>query len=90
MPTPRLARRKDPRGRVFEGGHLAVFAGPDGRSWFSYRGEQKGAATRGLLCVDPFDLDADGVVQPIGPTLAPQTVTVPAPPKAPARKGHQP
>ncbi len=66
---------KDPRGRVFEGGHLAVFAGPDGRSWFSYRGEQANAA-HGLLAVDPFNLDALGIVQPIGPTQTPQTVTL--------------
>jgi beta-xylosidase len=54
--------RKDPRGKVFLGGHLAVFAGPDGRRWFSYRGEGADAA-RGLLCIDPFTIDGAGLVQ---------------------------
>ena len=48
--------QKDSRGRIFEGGHLAVFDGPDGGRWFSYRGEARNQA-RGLLCADPFDLD---------------------------------
>lgn len=64
---------RDPRGRVFWGGHLAVFDGPDGRHWFSYRGEQ-GRQTWGFLCVDPFSLDANGRIQAVGPTLTPQTV----------------
>lgn len=54
--------RKDPRGKIFFGGHLAVFDGPDGRKWFSYRGENANKA-RGLLCVDPFDIDVEGKVQ---------------------------
>ncbi len=53
---------KDPRGKIFLGGHLALFDGPDGRKWFSYRGENANKA-RGLLCVDPLDLDAQGKVQ---------------------------
>ena len=54
--------KKDSRGRIFEGGHLAVFDGPGGDKWFSYRGESRNPA-RGLLCVDPLTLDADGRVQ---------------------------
>ncbi len=53
---------KDPRGTVFYGGHLAVFDGPDGRKWFSYRKEKPGP-DRGLLCVDPISFDADGRVR---------------------------
>lgn len=54
--------RKDPRGQVFFGGHLAVFDGPDGRKWFSYRWE-KDNRVRGRLCIDPFDVDGQGRVQ---------------------------
>lgn len=64
--------RKDPRGQIFLGGHLAIFDGPDGRKWFSYRGENANKA-RGLLCVDPLDIDAEGRVQ------AKDTVTVTVP-----------
>jgi xylan 1,4-beta-xylosidase len=53
---------KDPRGRVFFGGHLAVFDGPDNRTWFSYRRERADDG-RGLLCVDPFTIDAMGAVR---------------------------
>jgi hypothetical protein len=54
--------RKDPRGAVFLGGHLAVFDGPDGGKWFSYRNEKDGK-NQGLLCIDPIDLDATGRVE---------------------------
>ena len=60
--------KKDPRGQVFWGGHLAVFDGPDGRPWFSYRGE-KDRETRGLLCIDPFEMDPSGIIRCPGPTL---------------------
>jgi hypothetical protein len=62
--------RKDPRGKIFLGGHLAIFDGPDGRKWFSYRGENANKA-HGLLCVDPLDIDAEGKVQ------AKDTVAIP-------------
>lgn len=64
--------QKDPRGRIFEGGHLAVFDGPDGRKWFSYRGESRNNA-HGLLCVDPFELDGADRVQTAAPTIGLQT-----------------
>ena len=67
--------RKDPRGAVFFGGHLSVFDGPGDRKWFAYRWE-KTDARRGGLCVDPFDLDADGRVR-AAETIG-VTVTVPA------------
>jgi beta-xylosidase len=60
--------RKDPRGKVFAGGHLAVFGGPDGRRWFSYRGESPDKA-HGLLCIDPFGVDARGAVTTLAPTI---------------------
>jgi len=66
---------KDPRGNVFWGGHLAVFNGPDGRNWFSYR-EEKFDEGRGLLAVDPFDIAGDGAIQVQGPTNTSQTVTI--------------
>lgn len=62
---------KDPRGRVFEGGHLSVFDGPDGRKWFAYRREQN-APERGTPAADPIDLDAQGRVVTAGPSLASQ------------------
>ncbi len=48
--------KKDPRGKVFLGGHLAVFDGPDGRPWLSYRGES-GGSTHGKLCIAPLELE---------------------------------
>jgi hypothetical protein len=64
--------RKDPRGKVFAGGHLAVFGGPDGRRWFSYRGESSDKA-HGLLCIDPFDVGASGAVTTTAPTIGEQS-----------------
>lgn len=46
---------KDPRGQVFEGGHLSAFAGPNG-AWLAYRSEHDDA-NRGLLAATPFRLD---------------------------------
>jgi hypothetical protein len=59
--------KKDPRGQVFYGGHMAVFNGPDDRFWFSYRWEMTNKH-RGLLCVDPITIDAKGLIQTSGPT----------------------
>ncbi len=53
---------KDPRGKVFFGGHLAVFEGPDRRRWFSYRRERANDG-RGRLCIDPFTIDTMGRMQ---------------------------
>ncbi|BDI28446.1 hypothetical protein CCAX7_004970 [Capsulimonas corticalis] len=78
--------RKDPRMKLFEGGHLTVFKGPDYRYWFGYRGES-GGASGGRLCADPFTIAADGTVQPIAPTTGPQTVILP-PPLPHARPAH--
>jgi xylan 1,4-beta-xylosidase len=54
--------RKDPRGKVFFGGHIAVFDGPDDRKWFSYRWERDNRA-RGRLCIDAMEFDKEGRVQ---------------------------
>jgi len=64
---------KDARGKVFEGGHLNVFDGPDGRKWFSYRREQD-APQRGTPAAQPMDFDAQGRVVvdvPTNPTPSP-------------------
>lgn len=53
--------------QVFLGGHIAVFSGPDGKEWFSYRGESGGPA-QGRLCVDPIPFNADGSVQSFPPS----------------------
>lgn len=60
--SPRGPWRKDPRGQVFFGGHAALFDGPDGRKWISYRWEKDGRAC-GRLCADPLALDGQGRVQ---------------------------
>jgi xylan 1,4-beta-xylosidase len=57
--------RKQPQ--VFLGGHVAVFQGPDGKEWFSYRGEAGGKA-QGRLCIDPIPFAADGSVRPFTPS----------------------
>ncbi len=59
---------KDARGKVFEGGHLAVFDGPDGRKWLSYRREQN-APQRGTPAASPIDMDAQGRVIVDAPEL---------------------
>ncbi len=66
---------KDPRGKVFEGGHLNVFDGPDGRKWFAYRREQD-APQRGTPAAQPMDFDTRGRVivdVPTDPAPSPQT-----------------
>lgn len=62
---------KDPRGRVFTGGHLSVFNGADQRKWFAYRGETDNGA-RGLLAIDPMEVTPEGRVETKAPTLGPQ------------------
>ena len=72
---------KDRRGKVFEGGHVAIFDGPASRKWISYRIEQK--ANRGLLAIDPFSVDAQGKVRVQPPTLGEQSVPEAAAPRPP-------
>jgi len=63
--------KKQPQ--VFKGGHIAIFIGPDGKEWYSYRGESGGIA-QGKLCIDPLQFDNDGFVVPTVPTTGPQTI----------------
>ena len=58
--------RKQPQ--VFLGGHIAVFQGPDGKEWLSYRGES-GGKIQGRLCIDPIPFEQDGSVKPFKPTM---------------------
>jgi xylan 1,4-beta-xylosidase len=58
--------------QVFLGGHVAVFTGPDGRPWFSYRGESGGNA-QGRLCVDPIEFHPDGSIWPFEPSMGPKS-----------------
>lgn len=60
--------KKQPQ--VFLGGHIAVFTGPDGQEWFSYRGEAGGKA-QGRLCVDKVPFNEDGSVKPFEPAAQP-------------------
>lgn len=64
----------DPRWRLFPGGHQAIFRGPDGRFWTSYKHEQSDDAP--WLNIDPIDFDAQDRVQ-VTPTKGPQSVTLP-------------
>lgn len=61
--------------QVFEGGHIAVFTGPDGKPWFSYRGES-GGKSQGLLCIDPVPFEKDGTLKPFLPSTRPVTINV--------------
>lgn len=63
--------KKDPQ--VFLGGHLAVFTGPDGKDWYSYRGESSGRC-QGKLCIDPVEFNEDGSVRPSMPSSEPVTI----------------
>ena len=67
--------QKDPRGKIFSGGHLALFWGPDDGLWFSYRGESDNSA-HGRLCLDPLTVDSRGVVQTLAPTIGQQSIPV--------------
>ena len=54
--------QKDPNGRVLFTGHMAVFTGPDGTPWASFRGERKDPQTFGLLNTAPIRFDETGAV----------------------------
>lgn len=59
--------------QIFLGGHIAVFDGPDGKEWFSYRGES-GGKSQGLLCIDPIPFNKDGTISKFEPTIGPVTI----------------
>ena len=63
--------KKEPQ--IFLGGHIAVFKGPDGKEWFSYRGEA-GGKSQGLLCIDPIPFNEDGTISRFEPTTGPKTI----------------
>jgi len=63
--------KKQPQG--FLGGHIAVFTGPDGKDWFSYRGESGGKA-QGRLCIDPIQFNEDGSIKASAPSTGAITV----------------
>jgi len=56
--------------QVFLGGHINIFTGPDGKDWYSYRGES-GGKSQGRLCVDPVQFNADGSIKPSEPSAGP-------------------
>jgi beta-xylosidase len=53
--------------QIFLGGHISVFIGPDGKEWFSYRGESFDEA-HGKLCIDPIPFSSDGSLKPFPPS----------------------
>ncbi|MDQ2764554.1 MAG: family 43 glycosylhydrolase, partial [Pseudomonadota bacterium] len=63
----------DPRWRIFPGGHQALFSGPDGRFWTSYKHEE--SDNYPWLSIDPVDFDADGRVH-VTPTQGPQSISM--------------
>jgi xylan 1,4-beta-xylosidase len=67
--------KKDARGQIFYGGHLAVFDGPEGAKWFSYRIEDQ-ANTRGLLAIDPLAFDEAGILRETVPTRGQEPATI--------------
>ena len=64
--------KKEPQ--VFLGGHIAIFEGPDGKEWFSYRGEA-GGICQGLLNIDPVTFNDEGAVIKSTPTVGRKTIT---------------
>lgn len=63
--------KKNPQ--VFLGGHINTFTGPDGKDWYSYRGES-GGKPQGRPCVDPVQFNEDGSVKPSVPSTEPVTI----------------
>jgi hypothetical protein len=56
------------------GGHIAVFQGPDGQEWFSYRWES-GGQSQGRLCIHPLQFTEKGRPRPFKPSA--EKVTIP-------------
>ena len=59
--------------QIFLGGHISVFTGPDGKEWFSYRGEA-GGEQQDRLCIDPISFDKEGLPQPFSPSTEKITI----------------
>ena len=60
--------------QIFLGGHIGTFIGPDGKEWFSYRGEWRSNPGFGELHIDPVPLNEDGAVFKTYPTTGKQTI----------------
>lgn len=60
--------------QIFLGGHVAAFTGPDGKEWFSYRGES-GGDSAGKLCIDPIPFKEDGSLSSFKPSTTPVTIS---------------
>ncbi|MDR0328728.1 MAG: family 43 glycosylhydrolase [Planctomycetaceae bacterium] len=67
--------KKDPDLRIFKGGHLVVFDGPDGKPWYCYRHENGVRDVHGRPCIDPIKINADGSIAVQETTVTPQTVS---------------
>jgi beta-xylosidase len=59
--------------QIFLGGHISVFEGPDGKEWFSYRGEANGES-HGKLCIDPIPFAENSSLKPFKPSSGPITI----------------
>ncbi|MEI7422938.1 MAG: family 43 glycosylhydrolase [Prolixibacteraceae bacterium] len=59
---------QDPLAGIFWGGHGAVFDGPDGRWWYSYKNEKFAAQGEDFLCIDPVNFLPDGRIGYSEPT----------------------
>ncbi len=60
--------------QIFIGGHIGTFIGPDGKDWFSYRGEWRDHPGWAELNIDPVPINTDGTVFKAYPAHGMQTV----------------
>ena len=60
--------------QIFIGGHIGTFIGPNGKDWFSYRGEWRSNPGFGELHIDPVPMNDDGTVFKAYPTTGKQTI----------------
>lgn len=66
--------KKDANLRIFKGGHLVVFTGPDAKPWYCYRHENGVHAIHGRPCIDPISFNPDGTVAVQEPSVTAQQV----------------
>lgn len=59
--------------RIFKGGHLVVFDGPDARKWYCYRHENGVQGVHGRPCIDPIEWNKEGTVAIQQPSTTLQT-----------------
>ncbi len=67
--SPEPFKKENPRGKIFLGGHVAIFCGPDNKPWVSYRSEVPDSPARSLLCVDPLIYDPQKRQYSLTPSL---------------------